>query len=235
MRAMKLILPALAMALGAAGCSDDSGVSGLETTASIRFVNAIPDAQGNLLLSANGNAIGSTLGFAAQAPTCTTVDAGTTVLSLNASTSGGNGAAGSLLTTQSANLAAGGNYTVIATGAAADPQFLVLSNNSFDGNVGSTQTAVRFVNLMTSGQRTFNIFTGANMFGDPTYSDLTFGSWTPYTKMGAGGQTYIFTNPDDEEIFRTTGQLNLEGGETYTIAVMPTATGGFLLMPITGC
>ena len=235
MRTMNLILPALAMALGAAGCSDDSDVSGLETTASIRFVNAIADAPGNLLLTANGTAVGSALGFASQASACTTVDAGTTVLELNAATSGGTGVAGSLLTTQSANLAGGGDYTVIATGTAANPQFLVLSNNSFDGNVGSTQTAVRFVNLMTSGQRTFNIFTGSNMFGDPTYSDLTFGSWTPYTRMGAGGQTYIFTNPNDEEIFRTTGQLNLEGGETYTIAVMPTATGGFLLMPITGC
>jgi hypothetical protein len=233
MRGVKLILPALALALGAAGCSDDGDVSGVGTTASVRFVNAVADAPGNLILTADGGIVGS-LGFASQASTCTTIESGTTVLSLSTATTGGNSAAGSVLTEQSAQLAPGGDYTIIATGNAADPQFLVLSNNSFDGNLNSAQTAVRFANLMTSGQSTFNVFTGSNMFGEPTYMDLKFGAWTAYTKMAAGAQTYIFTDPDAEEIFRSQG-LNLEGGKTYTIAVMPTASGGFQLLAITGC
>jgi hypothetical protein len=232
---MKLILPALALAAGAAACSDDADPSGPGTTASIRFVNAIPDAPGNLLLTADGSSVGSALGFASQGATCSIVGAGTTLLALDAATTGGSGAARVLVTTQSADLAAGGDYTVIATGTAADPQFLILSNNSFDGSLNDAQAAVRFVNLMTSGQSRFNIFTGANMFGEPTYTGLTFGSWTAYTKLGAGGQTYIFTGPDDQEIFRTSGQLSLQGGGIYTIAVLPTASGGFQLIPITGC
>jgi hypothetical protein len=140
-----------------------------------------------------------------------------------------------LPTTHSANLVGGGNYTVIAYGVVADPRFLVLTNNSFDGNVASTEVAVRFVNLMTSGESTFNIFTGTNMFGAPTYEDLRFGAWTAYTRTVAGTQTYIFTDQADEEIFRTAGQLNLRGDATYTIAVMPTSSGGFQLLPITGC
>jgi hypothetical protein len=225
MKAMKLILPVVAMAVGAAGCSEDSDVSGLDATASVRFVNAISDAPGALLLTANGNAVGSALAFGSQASTCTTVDAGETVLAL----------AGSVPATYTANLAGGGNYTVIAYGVAAEPHFLVLTNNSFDGNVAPTEVAVRFANLVPSGENTFNIFTGANMFGDPTYEDVTLGVWTAYTRTSAGTQTYIFTDAQNEEIFRTNGQLNLQGDATYTIAVLPRASGGFQLLPITGC
>jgi hypothetical protein len=234
MTAKKLMMP-LAMALGVAACSDNGDVTGPGAAVSIRFVNAIADAPGSLLLTANGVAVGSPLGFASQSATCATVPPGNTVLSLTASASGADGVARPSLTTQVAALAAGGNYTVIAMGSAADPQFLVLRNDSFDGNVGSTETAVRFANLMTSGQRTFNIFTGSNMFGDPTYSNVTFGFWTTYTKMAAGPQTFIFTNPDAQEIFRTSGQLSLQARGIYTIAVMPTASGGFQLLPVAGC
>jgi hypothetical protein len=225
MKAMKMILPVVALALGAAGCSENSDVAGLDAVASVRFVNAISDAPGDLLLTANGNALGGALGFASQATTCATVDAGLTVLGLG----------GSVPATYSANLAGGGNYTVIAYGVAAEPHFLVLTNNSFDGNVASSEVAVRFLNLVASGENTFNIFTGANMFGDPTYEDVRLGVWTPYTRTAAGAQTYIFTDAENEEIFRTTGQLNLQGDATYTIAVLPRASGGFQLMPITGC
>ena len=234
MTATKLMVP-LAMALGAAACSDNGDVAGLDGTVSVRFVNAIADAPGSLLLTADGEAVGSPLAFASQASTCTTVHAGNTVLSLTTSASGGNGVANTSLTTQAVNLVAGGHYTILAMGTAADPQFLVLNNDSFDGNVGSTETAVRFANVMSSGQSTFNIFTGANMFGDPTYSNVRFGFWTTYTKMAAGPQTFIFTNADAQEIFRTSGQLSLQARGIYTIAVMPTASGGFQLLPIAGC
>jgi hypothetical protein len=235
MTATKLILP-LAMALGAAACSDNGDLTGPDAAVSVRFVNAIADAPGSLLLTANGTAVGSPLAFGSQAATCTTVPAGNTVLTLTAAATGTDGVARPSLTTQSVALAAGGNYTVIAMGNAADPQFLVLRNDSFDGNVGSTETAVRFANLMSSGERTFNIFTGSNLFGDPTYANVTFGFWTTYTKMAAGPQTYIFTNSDAQEIFRTTsGQVSLQARGIYTIAVMPTASGGFHLLPIAGC
>jgi hypothetical protein len=234
MRGVKLIL-SLAVAIGAAGCSEDGDTVGPDTTASIRFVNAIVDARGSLLLTANGDMVGSALAYGSQASTCSSVDAGITVLSLNTSASGGNGIAGALLGTRGTNLAAGGNYTVIATGTSDDPQFIVLSNNSFDANLNSNQAAVRFINLMATRAGTFNIFTGANMFGEPTYADLGFAASTSYTVNAAGAQTFIFTNEDDEEIFRTSGQLDLQGGAAYTIAVMPAADGGFRLLPVTAC
>lgn len=225
-----MVLPVLAAMLGTAACGEDgSGITGSETTAEVRFVNAVTDADGNLALAANGTTVGPSLGFGQQASVCSSVGAGTTSLAV--------AAAGSASSPHTANLAAGGNYTIIASGSAEDPQFIVLGNNSFDGNLASTQAAIRFVNLMPTidGEfSTFNVFTGPYMFGGPTNRDVRYGASTVYSTTAAGQQTFIFTDAENQEIFRSTG-LNLQGGAVYTIAVLPTASGGFQLMAIGSC
>ena len=230
------ILPAVVIAaFGAVACGDDGDATGPQTTASVRFVNAITDASSAMVLTADGEVVGSSLGFGQQATTCTSVHSGTT--SFAVAPTSGSGVASAALTTATANLAMGGNYTILATGTSEDPHFIVLGNNTFDGNLASTQAAIRFVNLMPTmdGEtNTLNVFTGPYMFGGPTYRDVSFGSSTTFSTTAAGGQTFIFTDIENQEIFRSTG-LNLEGGKVYTIAVLPTASGGFQLMAIGGC
>src|SRR5688572_26620646 len=168
----KLILPVLALALVAGACDEDEDSTGPNTQASVRFVNAIPGLTGNLALTANGTMVGSALGFGSAASQCTRINSGSTTLAFGTANTGGTGISGTALETIMQSLTAGGNVTVVATGTAADPQFLVFNNTST--TVPSGQTAVRFVNLvptLTGGaSSTFNVFTGTTTTGTPLAS-----------------------------------------------------------------
>jgi hypothetical protein len=236
-----LILPVLAFALVAGACDEDDDQTGPNTRANVRFVNAITGVTGNLALTANGAMVGSALGFGATGSQCTLINSGNTTLAFGTANAGGTGISGTALETMTQNLAASGNYTVIATGTAADPQFVVLNNRDFTGNVPSGQTVVRFVNLVPSltggASSTFDVFTGTSTTGTPTTSDLAFAGSSTFSTMPSGSTVFTFTDSDGETIFTNTGSgLNLTSGSVNTVAILPNAAGtGFQLINLTAC
>lgn len=234
-----LILPVLALALFTGACEEDEDTTGPDTQASVRFVNAIGGVTGNLALTADGAMIGSALGFGAMGTQCARVSSGSATLAFGAANSGGTGISGTALSTQTQNFVAGGNYTVIATGTAASPSFVVLNNNAFTGTVGTNQTAVRFLNLvptLSGGTSTFNVFTGTGT-GTEQATNLTFGSTSNFATLASGSTTLSFRDAQGNTIFTNAGTgLNLQGGTVNTVAILPNATGtGYQLVNITAC
>jgi hypothetical protein len=235
-----LIMPVLALALVAGACEEDDDTTGPNTQASVRFVNAISGVNGNLALTANGNMVGSALGFGAMANTCTRVNSGNASFAFGTANSGGTGISGTALLTETVPLQSGGNFTVVATGTATNPDFVVLNNNQFSGTVGANQTAVRFVNLVPTlnggGTSSFNVFTGT---GDGTEraSNLGFGSTSNFATFGSGSTTMTFRDADGDVIYTNAGTgLNLASGSVNTVAILPNATGtGYQLVNITAC
>jgi hypothetical protein len=235
-----LILPVLALALVAGACDEDEDTTGVGTQANVRFVNAISGVTGNLALTANGSMVGSALGFGSAASQCTMVNSGSTALAFGTANSGGTGISGTALGTSTQSFAAGGNYTVIATGTAANPQFLVFNNATT--TVPSGQTAVRFVNLVPSltggASSTFNVFNGTTTTGTPLSSSIAFASQpTTFSNINPGTTTFTFTNSAGQTIFTNSGSgLNLTAGTVNTVAILPNAAGtGFQLVNLTAC
>ena len=236
-----LILPVLALALVVGACEDDEDGTGPNTQqAQIRFVNAIGGVNGNLALTANGTMVGSALGFGSSASTCTRVNSGSATLAFGTANTGGTGISGTALETMTQNLAAGGNYTIIATGTAADPQFLVFNNTSTT-TIPTGQTAVRFVNLVPSltggASSTFNVFTGTTTTGTPLASSVSFATQpTTFTNIQPGSTTFTFTNAQGQTIFSNGTGLNLTAGTTNAVAILPNSAGtGFQLVNLTAC
>jgi hypothetical protein len=234
-----LILPVLALALVAGACEEDEDTTGVTTQTSVRFVNAISGVSGNLALTANGAMVGSALGFGTASSQCVRVNSGSTQLAFGAANTGGTGISGTALETMTQNLTAGGNVTVVATGTAADPQFLVFNNTTT--TVPSGQTAVRFVNLVPSltggASSTFNVFTGTTTTGTPLASSIAFASQpTTFSNITPGSTTFTFTNSAGNTIFSNSTGLNLTAGTVNTVAILPNATGtGFQLVNLTAC
>ena len=234
-----LIMPVLALALVVGACDDDDDTTGPNTQASVRFVNAIPGLTGNLALTANGTMVGSALGFGTSASQCTRINSGSTTLAFGTANAGGTGISGTALETMTQNLTAGGNVTVVATGTAADPQFLVFNNSST--TVPAGQTAVRFVNLVPSltggGSSTFNVFTGTTTTGTPLASSIAVATQpTTFSNIQPGSTTFTFTNSAGNTIFTNATGLNLTAGTVNTVAILPNAAGtGFQLVNLTAC
>jgi hypothetical protein len=236
-----LILRVLALGMLAGACDeDDQGIGVGTSTASVRFVNALSGSTGSLGFTANGAAVGTGLGFGSMSSQCAQVQAGARTLAFGTAATGG-GISGTAFTTQSHTFTAGGDFTVIATGTATAPQFVVLNNDAFSGTVTSGQTAVRFVNLVprvgtATTASNFNVFTGTTTTGTPTAASLAFGGTSTFTQMASGTPTFTFTNATGGTQVFSGGGLNLTSGGVNTIAILPNAAGtGYQLINITGC
>lgn len=235
-----MILPVLALALLVGACEEDEDLTGPNTTANVRFVNAISGVNGNLALTANGTIVGSPLAFGAMNTTCSTVNAGNATLAFGTANTGGTGISGTALSTQTQNFTAGGNYTIVATGTATNPSFVVLNNNSFTGTVATGQTAVRFVNLVPTlsggATSTLDVFTGTGT-GTQQANDVTFGTTSNFVQIPSGSTTLTFRDAAGNTVFTNTGTgLNLATGSINTVAILPNATGtGYQLINVNAC
>jgi hypothetical protein len=126
---IRAMLPAAVMAvLGLPACdSVDAVVNPPPPQVSIRFVNTIVDAKGNILVTADNLPVGTALAFGAAAAMCTAIDTGTTNLAFGTANTFGTGIATSL-GTLTHEFSTAGDFTVIATGSAASPQLLVFND-----------------------------------------------------------------------------------------------------------
>jgi len=227
-----LMLPLFAAALFASACEEDS--TGLENQARIRFVNAITGVTGNVGFTASGTFIGgSSVAFGSGSSTCATLDAATGVpLAFGTVNATGTGLSGVALTTSTQNLAGSGNFTAYAAGTAAAPSLFFLSN-SFSGTLNSNQASVRFVNLVpTATTANLDVFAGTST--TPTVSDLTFGNANTYGIVTSGANTFTIRNAAGTNVL-TSSSVTLISGTVNTVAIVPTAAGGYQLVNVTSC
>ena len=235
-----LMLPLLAAALVAGACEEDNDPIQVSTSANVRFVNAVTGLSGNTVFTANGSMAGTPLAFGQQTSQCMTINSGSAIpIAFGTSNTAGTGINGTALTTANQNLTAGGNFTIIAAGSNTNPQIFRL-DNAFSGTVGSTQAAVRFINLAPgtgTTANTFNVFTGASTTGSPTASSIAFGSPTTFNTMTSGTNAFTITNSTGTTLVTgSAGTLNLQGGTVNTIAIIPSPiSGGVQLITIPRC
>ena len=231
------VIPVLALAaLGMAAC-DDGDTTEPRETASVRFVNAVSGASGNLILTANDDAVGSALAFGSFSNACALVDAGDDIdLAFGTANTGGTGIA-STLGTSTVDLATGGNFTIVAAGTAANPQLFVL-NNTTTAPTGSN-AALRFISTVP-GTDAFDVFLSSNgtTLTTPIATNLTFGgTGSGFVTLPAGTGTLVFTDAGTTDVALTVpSTTTLTAGQVGTVLLAPNAAGtGFQTINLSGC
>jgi hypothetical protein len=235
-----LVMPVLAAALLATACGGDGGPTTVDTRPSVRFVNATTGMTGNGGFTTNGQfAAGSALAFGQT--TCSKVNEGSTSFGFGAANAGGTGLSGNALATlNNQSIAAGGNYTVAATGSATSPTLFLLDNN-VAGPLGTNQAAVRFVNLAPGTQanpNNFAVFIGTfGAGGTLAGNNIELGVPTTFTTVASGSNAFsVLKNHEvPPAISGTPGTLNFQGGSVNTLAIIPSASGGFQLINLSRC
>ena len=225
-RFTRVVMPCLAFAALVAACDNTDDTTGITTTntANVRFINAISDANGNLALTANGSMVGSSQSFLTSGSTftCTTVPAGNNTLAFGTANTGGTGIASSLGTSTSQMLS-GGNYTLLATGTAANPQLLVIDNKPT--TTAATGFAnVRFVNATGVPIDFFANTAGSSTLGTATTSGQGARSFSGYTQVPITNGAFTFTSAGSTTpLMTSTG--NFSSGGNYTVILAPGANG----------
>jgi len=208
----------------------------------VRFFNATTGMTGSGGFTTNGQfATGSALAFGQSSPACSKVNAGSTSFGFGAANAGGTGMSGEALATMSGqSIAADGNYTVVATGAATSPKLFLL-NNSSSVTPGANQAAIRFVNLAPgtgTTANTFVVFTGA--FGSASQTPIEFnlatGAPTEYRSMPSGTNTLsVLQNPGHNMVLPNV-TVTLQAGTVNTFGIVPnTTSGSYQLINIPRC
>src|SRR5689334_7908819 len=138
-------LPVILAVFFSTGCSNSTEP---DTTAKLRFFNAVWNAQDKIGFATNTQfTTGSALSYLESTQTCSRLDAGTASFGIGLANASGTALnSNNLATLDNQVLAAGGNYTVLAGGNLFHPS-LVLLDNKFTGKLGINQAAVRFVYL----------------------------------------------------------------------------------------
>jgi hypothetical protein len=234
-----VIMPVLAALLCAVACGGDGGPTANDKEARVRFFSATTGMSGNGAFTTNGQFVtGSALAFGQSTPTCAHVAPGPTSFGFGAANGGGTALAGNALATlNNQTIAAGGNYTMVATGSAASPQ-LYLLDNSFTGSMSGNQAVVRFVNL-APGPNTlpniFNVFAGGlPPAGTIIQLGLLVGSPTEFRTVSSGANAFTFLiGHQFETLVDVT--VDLQAGTVNTLAIVPKTSGGYELTNIPRC
>ena len=236
-----VLLPALGALLFAAGCGGDDGPTPPEDTqVSVRFVNMTTGMSGNGGFTAKGQFVaGSALASGQVAQTCSKLDGGQTSFGFGASNSAGNGLSGNeLVTLVNETISAGGDYTVVAAGAATNPT-LHLFSNGFSGSLGTNQAAVRFVSFVPpTGTTLYNyvFYSGAIEGGNsPLVTNLPFGVTSGYTVLTTGGNSFSALQTPGATILLSGSPVTLQASSVNTIALVRGASGGFQLIKLPRC
>lgn len=235
-----VIMPVVAAALFATACGGEDGPTEVDTRPSVRFVNATTGS-GSGGFTANGQfATGSALASGQAMQTCSRIDPGTTVFGFGAANSGGTGLNGNaLVTSNNETLVAGGKYTVMATGSAANPSLFVFGN-TLSSELGTNQAAVRFANFApNTGTTVYNyvFYTGSIAGGNsPLALNIPFGGISTFSLVPSGATTFsVLQVPGHNIIMDGTSSATLQGGSVNTMALVLNASGGLQLMHLPRC
>jgi len=232
-----LIMPLLAAVLFAAGCG---GATDVSTTANMRYFNATTGMTGSGAFTTNGQFVtGSALAFGQSTQTCAPVDPGATSFAFGTTNASGTALTGNALATlNNQTVAAGGNYTMVATGSAASPQ-LYLLDNSFSGSLGTNQAAVRFLNLAPGPNTLPNVFYVFTSW-PPVESSALFeasllvGAPSTFRAVASGPTSFSIIIGHLIETLNT-ASVSLQAGTVNTIAIVPNPSGGHQLINIPRC
>jgi len=234
-----LIMPILATAVFAAACGG-AGPTDASTTAQVRYFNATTGIAGSGGFTTNGQfASGSALAFGQSTQTCAPLDPGATSFGFGTANVGGTALTGNALATlNNQTIAAGGNYTMVATGSAASPQLYLIDNN-FSGSLGTNQAAVRFLNLAPGPNTLPNIFYVFSAW--PPVADgaliapsVLVGTPSEFKTMPSGAATFSFLIGHQLETLES-NPFTLQAGSVNTFAIVPKTSGGFELIKIARC
>lgn len=222
-RSIRYLAPCLAVVAMLAAC-EDKDTTGVNTTASVRFVNAM-SGSGSLSLAANGSVVGSPLAFPAQSSTCQTVNTSTAnsmAFTFGTASSAGTTLATTLGTATSA-LTAGGSYTVIATGTTSNPQLYVLPATSTT-TAATGNANVRFVNATGLALDAFSTTSGA-VLGTATASGLSaYSAGSTFATVPITNTSLTYRIAGTTTNAFTASNIALTSGGNYTIIVAPNGT-----------
>ena len=232
------VMPVLAAMLVVAACGD-GGPTDTDTRAQVRFFNVVWNASSSIGFTTNGEfASGSALAYGQSTQTCSQLDAGTTSFGIGVANAGGTALSGNtIVTLDNQTIAAGGNYTVLAGGNVLHPS-VVLLDNSFSGTLGSSQAAVRFVNLAASSEFPFTVLKGTAGSGSTTVvqTDIAFRSATPFSSVTNGSNAYTIMHGQELAVSGSDATLNLQGGTVNTVVIVRNPlTGNFNLVNVPRC
>jgi hypothetical protein len=233
------IMPVLASLLLAAACGGDSPTeTATDTRPSVRFVNATTGS-GSGGFTINGQfAAGSALAPGQAAQTCSKVDPGTMIFGFGPANSGGTGLSGNpIVTSNNETIAAGGRYTVVATGSATNPSLFVLGTG-FSGDLSTSQAAVRFVSFVPATGTTvpnYVFYRGEIGATSPLALGLPFGFTSGYSVVPSGTSTFSAMQTPGNIILVPSSSITLQAGTVNTIALLRDASGGNQLLNIPRC
>ena len=237
----RVIMPVLASLSFAAACGGDGGPTEVDTRPSVRFVNATTGMSSSGGFTTNGQfAAGSALASGQAMQTCSKLAVGTTSFGFGAANTGGTGLSGSaLVTSNNETIVAGGSYTVVATGSAANPSLFVFSN-TLSSELGTNQAGLRFANFApNTGTTVYNyvFYRGAITGGvSPLAINVPFGGISTFSIVPSGATTFsVLQVPGHTVVMDGTSSATLQGGSVNTMALVPTASGGFQLMHLPRC
>jgi hypothetical protein len=233
-----LMMPVLAAVVFAGACKDSDPIA-VDTSAKVRFFNAVWNAADGIGFTTNGQfAAGSALAYSQSSQACTSVDAGNTSFAIGLPNSGGTGlSSAALATLNNQTIAAGGNYTVLAGGNVIHPS-VVLLDNSVSANLGTNQAAVRFVNLAASAEFPFTVLKGTVGSGATTVvqSDIAFRAASPFSTVTSGSNAFTIMYNHEPVISGNGATLNLQGGTVNTVVIVrDPATNTFQLRSVPSC
>ena len=169
------ILSLTALAFAAACSSKDNTTAPTPQTARVRVVNLDPSSA-NAGLYANGNLVGSNVGFGAAAQSCIDVPIGQS-LSFRAA-----GSSTDIGANTNAGLQAGQNYTIVLYRQGTTAQSAVLNDNTIT-TPGTGNNSLRFFNASGTAGDIFVTAPGATVSGTPSSSNLGAYSSTSGTNM----------------------------------------------------
>ena len=236
-----VMIPLALAAVALAGCDGSNLFSGDDNnpgggtvptnSVRVRFVNALTGAGGNLLLTANGNVVGTQQAFGTSS-TCATIGAGSDRrLVVGRANSTGTALTDTLFALP-ASLTSGGNFTIVATGTPTNPQILLLDNNTSLPQAGNAN--VRVINA-TGTAIDFFATAGSTLGATPTTANIAANAAGAFAMIPVTNNTLTFRNVGSlTPIFTSTGTFN--AGQSYNVILLPNATQtGFQALTLTRC
>ena len=207
-----LALMALLPLFVLAACDDDDDdITGVQNTATVRFINATNNAidarLGGTVGTGNGN-----LAFGTSSSCMTVNTTGTNGLSF---TQGGTTTA---IPGFTQNFTNGGNYTVIAYPSSTGTQFITVNNAGFTPNAG--QAGLRIFNAASTAG---NLVVQANGTAVSGATAVSYGNAGSFLNIPAGSQSITFNTGTGTTTVANAGNVSFTAGQTYTMVVAPAA------------
>ncbi|MGH7517427.1 MAG: DUF4397 domain-containing protein [Gemmatimonadales bacterium] len=206
----------VAAGVAASSCSND--VSDPSAEARVRFINASPDSPPLDILFDGLNAL-QDLG-AGELTVYLTVNAGSPVLTMRPS-------GGSDVAQTTPAFAAGGNYTVLATGLFAALQALVLTDDNTIPSADMVRLRVVHVAPSSGALDVYVTTPGADLASvQPVSAGVSFRGVADYVSLPAGQYQIRVTQAGTQTLERDAGTFSLNGSEVHSVFILDAPGGG---------